>query len=99
VDADGIVSIDLVISGGETFSVCLSNVSDRFIDLVIEILSINGDAELSVFFSNVSDRVMDVEEFSVLIGILDLIGVIFNCSLVEILSFVGGKLLRKQVLG
>lgn len=87
-----------MIGGGETVSDCLSNVSDRFIDLVIEILSMNGDAELLVFFSNVSDRVMDVEEFSVLVGILDLIGVIFNCSLVEILSFVGGKLLRKQVL-
>jgi hypothetical protein len=83
--ADGTLST----VGGEKPSFCFSNVPDRFlaadgtlsIGLMFEILLINGGVGLSVFFSNVSDRFIGVGRSSV----------IWNCSVVDVLSFVGSN--------
>jgi hypothetical protein len=97
IDTDEIVSLDSATGGGETFSVSVSNVSDRFIDFLSGIFSINGDAGFSVDLSNVPDRGIGNEKSSVLVGIVDLIGVIFSCSAGKIFSFVRGKLLEKSI--
>jgi hypothetical protein len=83
--------------GGEILSVSVSNVSDRVIDLVTETRLINGGAGFPVDLSNVSDRVKGIEKSSVLVGIVDLIGVVFNGSIGKIFLFVRCKLLEKFI--
>lgn len=87
-----IESLRLTTGGGEIVSSSVSNVPDRLIDFFVGLTSAGGGCGLSVDFSNVSDRAMDAEKLSRLIGIT------FDDSIVELLPFVGGKLLEKSFL-